>query len=797
VERVPDRDRYAYKDTVQLTAISNSGYSFTNWSGDTTGTDNVMILVVDTAVTNLTAHFAENSETVTVPDVPTGPDTGIMGVPLTFSTGGSVSNFGNDVQYQFDWGDGSLSDWNGENGVHSYLSTGVKSVRARARSAVTTSIVSDWSQAHDVTIDGYALVVTIDPPGTGQVDADPAKALYAQDEVVQLTATAMAGYLFDSWSGDAVGAENPLSLTMDSDKNVTAHFIQAPTYTLTINIDPAGSGTVAKFPDKVEYDAGDTVMVTAAPADGFSFTGWSGDLSGSLNPAQIIMDGNKTVTATFSQDPKYTLTLMVDPIGGGTVAKNPDLPAYDPGDTVTVTATPADGFSFTGWSGDLSGSLNPAEIVMDGNKTVTANFAQIPKYTLTVTIDPVGGGTVNKAPDKMEYDAEETVTLTAVPSAGYTFSGWDGDAAGMSNPVDIVMNGNKNVTAQFVSDASFVLMININPPDGGTVIKVPDKRGYEMNELVTLTAEPANGYLFDSWSGDLSGSINPEQLTMDGDKVVNVLFVAVSDTVTLPSKPTGPVRGYRGEPITLSTSNAVSSLGHDVEYQFDRGDGTLSDWGDPTQTYAWSTLGNFTYRARARSSVDSTAVSDWSESSTIFISSCHILVASDPGNAGEVLIDPYKSDYDYGEVVILTGKANSGYQFSHWNDDLNDSLYTKTVTMDRDKTFVAHFEVKTSVEDRDAPLANGYVLEQNYPNPFNPETMIRFQIAESEFVSLTVYNMKGEHVHTLVNGMLNRGQHTILWRADDTMGNQVPSGIYFYCLKTGTFNQTKKMILMR
>ena len=77
------------------------------------------------------------------------------------------------------------------------------------------------------------------------------------------------------------------------------------------------------------------------------------------------------VTATFTQN-EYTLT--VSTVGSGSVAKNPDQSTYHYGDVVTLTATPATGWSFSGWSGGLTGSANPATITIDGNKVVTATF---------------------------------------------------------------------------------------------------------------------------------------------------------------------------------------------------------------------------------------------------------------------------------------------------------------------------------------------------------------------------------------------------------------------------------------
>ena len=142
--------------------------------------------------------------------------------------------------------------------------------------------------------------------------------------VVQLTATPSASYNFTGWTGNVpVGHEsdNPLTLTMDANKTITANF-SIKTFTLTVN---ATNGTVTKNPNQASYDSTTVVQLTAVPATGYHFTSWSGDLTGSTNPATVTMDRNKTVTANFAIN-TYTLTTNAT---NGIVTKNPDQASYD------------------------------------------------------------------------------------------------------------------------------------------------------------------------------------------------------------------------------------------------------------------------------------------------------------------------------------------------------------------------------------------------------------------------------------------------------------------------------------
>ncbi len=217
----------------------------------------------------------------------------------------------------------------------------------------------------------------------------------------------------------------------------------------TLAVATSGQGTVQINPNKPTYQSGEVVSLTAVPNNGYTFSGWSGDASGTANPVQITMDGNKSVTATFTAVEPNTYTLLTSVIGSGTITRNPDSEAYQSGDVVTLTAVPSDGYTFSGWSGDASGTANPIQITMNGNKSVTASFAPVAPNTYTLNTPSSVGGSIARNPDKQTYQSGEVVTLTAVPANGYQFDGWTGDASGMGNPFQITMDSNKSVVATF------------------------------------------------------------------------------------------------------------------------------------------------------------------------------------------------------------------------------------------------------------------------------------------------------------------------------------------------------------
>ncbi len=96
--------------------------------------------------------------------------------------------------------------------------------------------------------------------------------------------------------------------------------------------------------------------------------------------------------------------------------------------------------------------------------------------------------------------------------------------------------------------------------------------------------------------------------------------------------------------------------------------------------------------------------------------------------------------------------------------------------------------------DEPATLPGGYALEQNYPNPFNPSTVIRFTLPRAEGVTLSVYDLSGKLVETLVSGRLPAGAHTTEFSAED---NRLGSGIYFCVIKTESARLSRKMLLVK
>ena len=101
----------------------------------------------------------------------------------------------------------------------------------------------------------------------------------------------------------------------------------------------------------------------------------------------------------------------------------------------------------------------------------------------------------------------------------------------------------------------------------------------------------------------------------------------------------------------------------------------------------------------------------------------------------------------------------------------------------------------STIEDKERLVK--FTLNQNYPNPFNPSTVISFEISNIQKVSLKVYDNQGRFVRSLLNNTMHVGRHEISWDGRNNQGESVSAGVYYYMLQTASFNQTKKMVLIR
>lgn len=156
-------------------------------------------------------------------------------------------------------------------------------------------------------------------------------------------------------------------------------------------------------------------------------------------------------------------------------------------------------------------------------------------------------------------------------------------------------------------------------------------------------------------------------------------------------------------------------------------------------------------------------------------------------NTGWYCYDKIYKTTNAGESWAVIRDSTGIYYKMNFINENTGWCYTST-----NKLLITHNGGSVFIEKENEEMPSGYLLYNNYPNPFNPDTKIKFNIPQKEFVKLTVYNITGEIVSTLVNGNLSAGIYKV-----DFSGKDLSSGTYFYKIESGNFRDVKRMILIK
>jgi len=262
------------------------------------------------------------------------------------------------------------------------------SATTQACSVVTPPIVTAPTISHKLTINKI---------GSGQVTGEGINCgsdciqHFNEDTEVILTATPNQGFAFTSWQGDCAGTANPLTITITADMDCSATFIEVSQLdTFTLNIGNSVNGTITYANSNCGASncvlaSGTQTQITATPNEGFVFTSWQGDCTGTANPLTITITADMDCKAEFtklSQPVADTFTLnLTDSVNGTVTYANTDCIGNNcvlaNGSQIQITATPNAGFTFTGWQGDCVGTANPLTVTITANMDCKAEFAKL------------------------------------------------------------------------------------------------------------------------------------------------------------------------------------------------------------------------------------------------------------------------------------------------------------------------------------------------------------------------------------------------------------------------------------
>jgi hypothetical protein len=465
-------------------------------------------------------------------------------------------------------------------------------------------------------------------------------------------------------------------------------------HTITINGSNFVSGCTVELWDVTNGDGPYTKSTTFVNGNQVEISANFTNSTAIWSAKVINPDGTPSNVYPFSVHAiQYQLSALAVPANGGTVGLNPAGGTYDESTVVTVTATPAAGYRFVNWTGDATGSETSVQVTMDSNKTVMANFELIPVYTLTLSVDPVAGGTVVKAPDQANYEEGAVVTLTATPTDNYQFDGWydGGTLLSVSTPYAYTIPAaNKVLTAKFsdVTPGQYTVTVVADPAAGGTVSKSPDAASYVNGAQVTLAAASYSAYTFTGWYDGttlISTDVTYVYTVAGANKTFTAKFAAKPTyTLTVTANPAngGSASKSPDQASYLENAQVTLTATATTGYQFD-------GWYDGVTLLSVSTPYVYTIPA-----ANKTLAAKFSD---VTPGQYTVTVVADPAAGGTVSKSPAAASYVNGAQVTLTAASYTAYTFTGWYDGATlistDVTYVYTVA-GANKTFTAKFAAK-------------------------------------------------------------------------------------------------------
>jgi len=153
--------------------------------------------------------------------------------------------------------------------------------------------------------------------------------------------------------------------------------------------------------------------------------------------------------------------------------------------------------------------------------------------------------------------------------------------------------------------------------------------------------------------------------------------------------------------------------------------------------------------------------------------------------------------YRYNQLAISDVLYTLTYLDSSVINGLTFSYYVTAVYSEEAEIPSNAVTVRPNSDSDEVSVPLVTALHGNYPNPFNPETILSFSLGAEGFVSIDIYNVRGQKVRSLVSGVFDAGEHSVVWNGDDSAGRAVGSGVYFYRMISGDYSGVKKMLLVK
>jgi hypothetical protein len=308
-------------------------------------------------------------------------------------------------------------------------------------------------------------------------------------------------------------------IAYDSEFNSTEAGPVRISFWFSLTTDASRGGTVTLDSVDGVYPSGATAHAIAVPDAGWQFLNWTNDAGGTNPVLNVTMDRRRSIRAVFGTP----INTVVN--GDGAIQLNPQRRAYPYGATVQVFAVSQPGNLFALWGGVGLGNVNPFVLTIDRTRpTISALFSGLPAGRSALTVLANGNGAVSVSPRANFYTNGETVTIAATPADDQRFYYWSGDTIEQGNPLTVVMDRSKVITANF-SGGDFPILLTCTP------------RALQSSLLLSLTGEPLHTYWieqsenFSTWA-----SVTALDVLAQGRG---------TGVVALPFSPTNSQRFYR------------------------------------------------------------------------------------------------------------------------------------------------------------------------------------------------------------------------------------------------------------
>ena len=467
---------YTYGEICVLTATPNEGFTFVNWTeGDDEVSDEPILSFTVTADRTLVANFELESYEIEATADPIeggeveGSGTYYYGETATLT---AIPHEG----YVF-WG------WTEDDAM------------------VSDEPIYEFEVYGDRILfalfdpEYYEIYASAEPSEGGEVEGG---GTYYYGETATLVAIANPGYSFvnwtkeDEWDTWNVSCDPEYEFEVYGDMYLTAHF-ELESYEIEATADPIEGGEVE---GSGTYYYGETVTLVATANEGYSFVNWTedGEVVSDEPEYEFEVDGGRNLVANFELE-SYEIIATAEPFDGGEVDGSG---IYLYGETITVTATANEGYTFINWTedGEEVSDEPEYEFEVNGERNLVANF-ELESYEIEATADPIEGGEVE---GDGTYYFGETASLTAIAFEGYTFVNWTENGEEVSNDANysFVVTDDRTLVANY-SHNSHNISASAYPAEEGMVY---GDGVYYYGEECTLTAIANEGFVFINWTED-------------------------------------------------------------------------------------------------------------------------------------------------------------------------------------------------------------------------------------------------------------------------------------------------------